>query len=137
MSSSIKKKERRKQRYERNVQKEQLHKEEAWQSGKLIEENHNRKSYSSEYTIALSKRLKEYLLQEYQKSIMTKVPDVEFVRKFRKYRMKIRDLILLWSPDVPETLEEYEFLKGLIETYWDEVLQKENIGALLEYASAW
>lgn len=137
MSSSAKKKERRKLRYERNVQKELVHKQEAWDAGKLIEENHNSKSYSEEYTLALSRRLKEYLLQEYDRSLVSEVPSVEFVRKFRKYRIKIRDLIILWSPSVPETIPEYEFLKGLIETYWDGVLGKEDPGTLLRYVSNW
>lgn len=137
MSSSAKKKERRRLRYERNVKKELDHKKEAWESGKLIEENHNGKCYSDEYTINLSKRLMQYLLQEYDKSLTNIAPDIEFIRQFRKYRMKIRDLIILWSPNIPETIPEYEFLKGLIETYWDEVLEKNDLGSLLKYTSKW
>jgi hypothetical protein len=135
-NSKLNKKARRQARYERNVNKEITHKKEAWESGKLIEENHNRKSYSMEYTIALADRLKQYLMQEYERSIATDSPETEFIRGFRKYRMKIRDLILLWNPDVPEQ-DNYDFLKGLIETYWDEVLAKEDLGSLLKYAAGW
>ena len=42
MSSSKRKKERRRMRYERNVRKEQEYKKMMWETGqKLIEENHN------------------------------------------------------------------------------------------------
>ena len=50
-----------------------------------------------------------------------------FVMRFRLYRMKIRDFILHWNPETPKT-EAYLFLKGAIETYWD------NPETLLDYA---
>ena len=53
MSSSKRKKERRRMRYERNVRKEIEYKKQAWESGKLIEENHNGGSYSGPYSIEL------------------------------------------------------------------------------------
>ena len=53
MSSSKRKKERRRMRYERNVRKEIEHKNQAWNDGKLIEENHNQGPYSQQYTIAV------------------------------------------------------------------------------------
>ena len=57
MSSSKRKKERRRMRYERNVRKEIEHKNQAWNDGKLIEENNNQGPYSEQYTIAVSERL--------------------------------------------------------------------------------
>ena len=41
MSSSKRKKERRRMRYERNVRKEIEQKNQAWNDGKIIEENNN------------------------------------------------------------------------------------------------
>lgn len=127
--SSQKKKERRKFRYERNVRKEIEHKKEAWESGKLIEENHNNLEYSPEYTIALCDRLLQYINEEFIKSGRD---SVNFVRGFRKYRMKIRDLVILWNPNVPED-DKFYFFTGLLEAYWDKVLGKQNLNALVEY----
>ena len=40
------------------------------------------------------------------------------LKKFRMYRMKIRDFILHYNPDIPKT-NAYEYLKSAIEAYWD------------------
>lgn len=129
-------------RYERNVKKEIDHKNQAWQEGKLIEENHNQDPYSPEYTLALSERLVQYVNQERTKaetmipgSILdkkTELPlssDEVFVRGFRKYKMKIQDLILYWNPRVPRN-NDYYYLKTLIDTYWDEVVSNHNMAGL-------
>lgn len=130
MSSSKKKKERQRLRYEKNVQKETEHKKYAWDNGKLIEENHNQGPYSENYTIALSQRLVQYISQERERSLQTETPAQEYVRGFRKYKIKIQDLILHWNPLIPRGIE-YNFLKTLLEVYWDEVLANQNDAALL------
>ena len=121
MSSSKRKKERRRMRYERNVRKEQEYKKAAWESGKLIEENHNGGPYSPGYSIELGDRLFN-IIQRYKEQCLENnevgSKNDYFVTKFRLYRMKIRDFILHWNPDTPKT-PSYLFLKGAIETYWD------------------
>ena len=142
MSNSQRKKERRRMRYERNVRKEIEHKNQAWAEGKLIEENHNQDPYSAQYTIALSERLVQYVNQERDKALnmepgsfidkRTEQPlskDEVYVRGFRKYKMKIQDLILFWSPDVPKN-RDYEYLKNLLEAYWDNVVAERNFAGL-------
>lgn len=130
MSSSKRKKERRQQRYERNVQKEVTHKKEAWENGKLIEENHNQGPYSVDYTIAVSERLYKYILQEKERALISETPDVNFIKGFRKYKMKIQDMILHWNPEVPKT-KQYESLKKLLEVYWDDVVANLNFTSLI------
>ena len=119
MSSSKRKKERRRMRYERNVRKEIEYKKQAWESGKLIEENHNNGPYSGPYSIELGERLYN-IIQRYRSECLA--PDgggnEKFVYRFRLYRMKIRDFILHYSPDIPKT-PAYNYLKAAIETYWD------------------
>lgn len=119
MSSSKRKKERRRMRYERNVRKEIEYKKQAWESGKLIEENHNGGPYSGPYSIELGDRLYN-IIQRYRSQCLE--PDGGgndmFVLRFRLYRMKIRDFILHWNPDTPKT-PAYLYLKSAIETYWD------------------
>lgn len=121
MSSSKRKKERRRMRYERNVRKEIEYKKAAWEAGKLIEENHNGGPYSGPYSVELGERLYN-IIQGYKDRCLGN-PEIEnknehFITKFRLYRMKIRDFILHWSPDTPKT-PAYLFLKGAIEVYWD------------------
>lgn len=119
MSSSKRKKERRRMRYERNVRKEIEYKKQAWESGKLIEENHNGGPYSGPYSVELGERLYN-IIQRYRNQCLE--PDGGgndwFVMKFRLYRMKIRDFILHYNPDIPKT-NAYLYLKSAIETYWD------------------
>lgn len=147
MSSSKRKKERRRIRYERNVRKEIEHKNQAWAEGKLIEENHNQGPYSEQYTVALCERLVQYVKQEYDRAYtpggrsetyivptnpITGQPltdDEIYVRGFRKYKMKIQDLILHWNPSVAKD-SGYEWLKKLLETYWDEVVANHQADAL-------
>jgi hypothetical protein len=123
------KKIRRQLRHERNIKKDQDYKKEAWESGKLIEENHNSGPYTSDYTIELSERLVQYILQERNKAMKDSEPERKFVESFRKYKKKIQTLILHWSPIVPEN-QEYNFLKELLEIYWDEVVSNNNYSAL-------
>jgi hypothetical protein len=117
MTSSSRKKQRRYERHCRNREKDQQHKEGAWRSGKLIEENHNNSEYSSNYTIELCDRLVDILGDSliYCQSINNN--DL-FLSKFRAYRIKVRDLILHWSSTVPKS-DKYNFLKRVIEEYWD------------------
>lgn len=119
MSSSKRKKERRRMRYERNVRKEIEYKKQAWENGKLIEENHNGGPYSGPYSIELGDRLYN-IIQRYKDQCLA--PDgggnERFVMRFRLYRMKIRDFILHYNPDIPKT-PAYNYLKSAIETYWD------------------
>lgn len=115
------KKERRRQRYERNVEKERAHKEEAWKNGKIIEENHNDRPYSVEFTMAITSRLVQALLKEKEKGTL-----VEGVRKWKK---KMIDCILHYNPSVPKG-PDYHYIKKLLEVYWDEVLPFGNDNAL-------
>lgn len=132
-SSSIKKRERRRARYNRNVQKEFDHKVSAWNNGKLIEENHNQNSYSPEYTIAISRRLVDLLVVERNRALKSEQPGEYFINGFRKYKQKIQDTILLWNRSV-QINSDYIYLKQLLETYWDQVLGDSNPGALLQLA---
>ena len=124
MTSSKRKKERRRMRYLRNVRKEVEYKKEAWENGKLIEENHNNGPYSPGYSVELGNRLYN-IIQSYKEQALNNselLDDTQrnefMLRKFRMYRMKIRDFILHYNPDIPKT-EAYEYLKFSIETYWD------------------
>ena len=115
------KKRRRLERHIRNKNNEIAYKEEAWEKGKLIEENHNNKPYSAKYTSDLGLRLFNIM-----KDIATKSKEFEeedrkknyVILRFRSYRKKIQDFILHYDPSTPRT-EIYEFLKYLLETYWD------------------
>lgn len=119
MSSSKRKKERRRLRYERNVRKEIEHKKAAWESGKLIEENHNNGPYSGNYSIELGERLLSIILNyKNQCEAPEGGGNERFIRLFRLYRIKIRDFIIHFNPDIPKT-DAYICLKGAIETYWD------------------
>lgn len=112
MAISKAKRARRRERYERNVAKEQAHKKQAWEEGKLIEENYNQGSYTAEYTKELGGRIIEYLANDY-----SPVPEL-FLYTFRRYKGKIQDLILHWSEEC-EKDNTYNILKLLLETYWD------------------
>lgn len=115
MSTSKRKKERREQRKQRNIQKELDHKKEAWEKGKIIEENHNDGFYSSEFTLKISSRL----IEIFSELKNTAGKDNErILYGFRQYRIKVRDTILRWNPAV-EYNSDYYYLKTLIETYWD------------------
>lgn len=124
MSISKKSKERRKARHERNARRDKEHKTQAWDSGRLIEENHNSGPYSQDYTDALATRLVQYLSE----GSKGRTPE-EFVKVFWMYKAKIQDLILYWNPSQPQD-QRYEFLKTILEVYWDEVLENKNLEAL-------
>ena len=119
MSSSKRKKERRRMRYERNVRKEIEYKKQAWESGKLIEENHNGGPYSGPYSVELGERLYN-IIQRYRNQCLEQDGGGNdwFVMRFRLYRMKIRDFILHYNPDIPKT-SAYLYLKSARETYWE------------------
>lgn len=123
MTNSKKKKERRKLRYLRNIRKEVEYKKDAWEKGKLIEENHNNGPYSPEYSVELGNRLyniiQSFKEQAFNNSSLNSVQKNEFLLiKFRMYRIKIRDFILHYNPIIPKS-KEYNYLKSLIEIYWD------------------
>ena len=117
MSSSKAKKERRKMRHLRNIAKEVAYKKQAWENGKLIEENHNQGPYSPGYTQELAERLYNILKNIVNEEGTTKD---KIIYRFRQYKMKIRDLILHWSPET-EKNEIYNYLKGSLEVYWDDL----------------
>ena len=146
MSASKRKKERRRMRYEKHVRAEIEHKKQAWEDGKLIEENHNDGPYSEEYTLAVSERLYKYVGQERDRADAVERGELEYISKrtglpytpqevyvwgFRKYKMKVQDMILHWNPGVPKN-HYYDFLKLTLEVYWDEVKQNQNLQALRE-----
>jgi len=138
MSSSIRKKERRLARHLRNIKKEQDHKKEAWEAGKLIKPNHNGGPYPSDYCIELGKRLveriknfKESIIQNPQEDLQDGVDwnnltaeeqhtilNDRFVKKFRLYKLKSIEFILHFSPDIQKTAD-YDYIKFALETYWD------------------
>ena len=117
MSSSKAKKERRKMRHLRNIAKEVAYKKQAWENGKLIEENHNQCPYSPGYTQELAERLYNILKNIVNEEGTTKD---KIIYRFRQYKMKIRDLILHWSPET-EKNQIYNYLKGSLEVYWDDL----------------
>ena len=117
--SNERKKQRRLERHQRNIRKEREYKESAWENGKLIEENHNGKPYSQQYTKDLEVRL--YNIMTGIRLKLSEHPDDKSgyaIFRFRAYRKKIQDYILLHNPGEPKT-EAYEYLKNLLEYYWD------------------
>lgn len=115
-------KEKRRLRHERNVQKDKLHKEEAWEQGKIIYENHNNTFFSSEFSIDLINRLVEKI-----KSYLIEDED-RFLINYQKIKSKLIDSVLMYSPDIPKT-SEYEFIKYSLELYWD---NKNNMYKILK-----
>lgn len=122
MSTSSRKKERRNLRKQKNIQNEINYKKEAWKNGKLIEENHNDGYYSTDYTTKLCDRLYDILKKIKENS----KDNNECIVKYRKYKNKIRDLILRWNIDLDKN-EKYYYLKNSIETYWDNIDNLINI----------
>lgn len=121
--STRRKKERRKLRYQRNVKKEFDYKNSAWQSGKLIEENHNGKYYSPEYSKALCYRLYKYIGEVMNQSMTAEDPGRYILKGIWRYKTWIINLILKWSDSEP-TNEYYDYLKRVLETYWDDIQEK-------------
>ena len=111
------KKERRKERYERNVSKEISHKKEAWDSGKLIEENHNLNFYTDQYSLELGNRLVSKICSIISETGNREDKNTYFLSEFRKYKIKIRDYIIL-SP-LSSRNNSWIFLKNILEIYWD------------------
>lgn len=125
---------RRKERHDRNVAKELTHKKEAWERGKLIEENRNEGPYSEQYTESLAKRLVRILLRERDLAIKSENPTEDYILRFRRYKSKIRDLIIFWSPSFTQDCSEYRFLKTSLEIYWDEVNTETGRNLLIKHA---
>ena len=127
---------RRKERHEKRKSAEQAYKKKMWEEGKkLIEPEYSAEGhYPADYSIELGKRLVS-IIQGFRDRVIKegtihdpRVPeDVEkylgpndrIIYFFRKYRIKIRNFIILYNPDIPET-NEFLYLKRAIETYWDE-----------------
>lgn len=118
MGNRENKKRRRLERHLRNKNNEEIYKSKAWESGKLIEENHNNGPYSGKYTTELGTRLYNIMKEVGVKMKEQEDKETFAIFKFRSYRKKIQDYILHYDPGTPKT-EAYEFLKHLIETYWD------------------
>ena len=122
LSKMTRKQERRKARHERNVLKDQTHKKEAWEAGKLIKPNHNNKAYPPEYSTELGKRLVDRI-RAHKEAATT---NEEFIGKFRLYRKKCIEYILHY--DHSQGLSaEYIKIKQLLETYWDDTDNLINI----------
>ena len=115
---------RKNQRHLKNKKQDADYKKEMWIGGKkLIEENHNNKPYSAEYSIELGSRLLSILKDIYLKSLEyedQKLKSDYTLIRFRAYRKKIQDFILHYNPGISKT-EDYEILKYLLEVYWDNV----------------
>lgn len=111
MSSSEGKKRRKKERYLRNREKEETYKKEAWESGKLIEENHNWDQYSPWYSEELGDRLVLIL----RDIILRSKDNNSYLVEYRKWKDKIRDYIILSSVED----QNYQTLKTSLEVYWD------------------
>lgn len=132
MSSSKRKKERRRARYERNVAKQKLQQERDWLAGKLIEENYSNDNYSQKYTHALAERLVELLRRG---TAGAEGSNERFVKWYQMYRIKIRDLMILWNDDEPKLPEVYHLLKTSLEFYWDtrDTLLPDLLSLILSY----
>lgn len=105
--------ERRKIRHQRNKDKDQRIKKEAWSKGKLIKPDLNTYFWEESYLRDLEKRLYE---------IMKGMKDKDssyILQKFRLYKDKVKTYILKYNPSYTKT-EEYKYLKKLLEIYWDE-----------------
>jgi hypothetical protein len=91
-------------------------------SGKLYRENIGLgQDNSPEFTEASANRLVSEI------SGNLGLPEPQFLQFVRTRKAWYRDLLLGWSPEVPRD-SRFWFLKGLLETYWD------NPGDLLSYA---
>ena len=102
---------RRLKRHVKNSEKQYNQQQTDWNSGKLLKENKNSGPYSVLYTLELCQRL-YLILQKYSKTS-------NFIDWFRKYKVRVIDLILNWNPSADKNLE-YGILKHTLETYWDE-----------------
>lgn len=110
------KQQRRLARHLRNVAKDQQHKKEAWESGKLIKPNHNNNAYDKEYSDELGRRLVERIKNAKE---LSQGDNEFFISKFRLYKKKCIEYILHYDMNYPPT-EDYNKIKLLLETYWDD-----------------
>ena len=108
------KKEKRLERHIKNKRNEETHKKEAWKKGKLIRPNHNEKPFPIEYSKSLGIRLIN-LFKKYKEESTN---NEEFVFKFQAYRKRCIEFILYYDHSYPLT-NEYNTIKTLLETYWD------------------
>lgn len=116
MSSSKAKKERRLQRHLRNKRKDEEHKSNVWESGGLIEENHNNQAYSPERALGIADRLVEKL----RESSETCDTNDKFVSRYQGLREWVRNAIVLWPAEVlGEDIPSYLLLKATFENYID------------------
>lgn len=91
-------------------------------SGKLYRENIGLgQDNSPEFTDSTADRLVSEIMGNLE------LPEPQFLQFVRTRKAWYRDLLLGWSPEVPRD-SRFWFLKGLLETYWD------NPGDLLSYA---
>lgn len=97
-------KKKRKLRHLENKKRDYETKQQAWDSGKLIYENHNNKYFSPEFSIKFLERVVG----------MVKSGNTEF------YKLKdhVINAILLFNPELERT-EDWYFLKQKLEEYWD------------------
>lgn len=126
---------RRKERHEKRKAAGEAYKKKMWEEGKkLIEPEYSAEGhYPADYSIELGKRLFK-IIQDFRDRVTEEgriedprhpgenkylEPGERMLYYFSKYRQKIRNFIILYHPDIPET-PEFQYLKKAIETYWDE-----------------
>lgn len=106
MGNRENKKKRRLARHLRNKAKDETHKKEAWEEGKLIEPNHNGGYYPKEYSIELGARLME--------------------KQFQPFRGKIRDYLLMCDPEARD--ENWIALKSVYDSWLENKIKGEEDG---------
>lgn len=122
--SSTESKSRKHERTERNKALEKSHKEEAWNRGKFIKENHNGGPYSEKYTIELGKRLAQKFKSLKTPGISENKLNNSAIDLMRKYRVIVRDYLLHHSTSlVRESDEDFLYLVKLYEEYQDNPLE--------------
>jgi len=119
------KKARRKARYEKHIAAEKEHKEKAWNDGKIILEHHTETgTFSEDFSDKLVCRLFDYLQDERKQA----KDQEDWLMRFRKWKQKIIVALVRYSGDIENP--KWQYLKKLMETYYDEVLENENPSAL-------
>ena len=106
MSSSKSKKERRKKRHLDNQMKDFIHKQEAWDSGRIILEDHHGKDFTEEFAKDLLDRLLDHIGE---------FPTREKIMSYRENMI----LGILKFPDTQEYPDSYYIIKKYLEDYWD------------------
>jgi hypothetical protein len=133
-SKSQRKKQRRLERHQKNIQKGETQKQESWESGRLIKPQMS--TYNSqwpeetcrEFGERLVSRIKEYKQRvasgEFDDFELPSTPGVKYTRpelfvlKFRLYKRKAIDYILHYNQNIPKT-PDYYYIKQALEIYWD------------------